>query len=598
MFLNKKLNIQTQFFVTYLCISIIIVSLFSSFFYKYISDILIQHEISAFDTVATSLMAQTDNALKTMDKVSINIGYSNLVKDNLNKYFNFSEPSHDDFSTLVALFVAINGSDHQVFHINLYDNSGQVIRFGTTATKDQVNLDSLEWVTEAEALNGHKLFSVPYSTNAMSNTSTISPHFISLYRAYYNKYKHQAGYIETIQKCKNIFSPIISYTQKSKDAMNVYVFNPDGALIFPYALSPDEDLSLYDHYYAITQNDNKLHSFTNPQTDKMELITYQVSSYSDWIYVCVQNEETILAPVKNFTNVLLAVVCIVFVFIVSVSYFMSKSLTRPIHQLLRTINKTKIHTLGDIHKPVLRTSFNEFDVLNEAFHSMSAELKISMHELIETREQELKSRSLALQSQMNPHFYYNSLASIMVLAENNQSEDVVTLCKSLSHIMRYITKGGSTEVSMEEEITYVEKYLYCMKVRYQSSLIYSINIPPKLMAMTIPKLLIQPLVENALKYGTNCLPLWEIKVEGIITDTYWSVSVTDSGPGFSDEALSRITKLIKHVNSQIGMPEIEINGMGLINVYSRWKLYCKKDFLFAYHNNEGGGCTVSIGRYF
>ncbi len=595
---RKRFNIQIQFFLTYLCISIMVIGLFSSFFYRYISDILIERETASFHTIASSFMTQTDNELRTMDKVSINISYSNLVKDAINDYFNFVAPTHNDFSSLIGLFVAINGADYEVFHINLYDMQGKTIRVGTSATKSSVNLKELDWVTEADELKGHKLLSKPYSTNSMSRTSKNNPYFISLYRTYYNKYRQQVGYIETIQKCKTIFSSIISYSKKNKDTLSVYVFDADGALIYPFEPLPSSNNSLYEHYYSITQNSHSLSTYKNPLSSKNELVTYETSNYSNWTYVCVQPEEIILAPVKSFTKLLLGVILIVLLLIIFLSYYMSKSLTRPINQLVDTIQQTKLDTLGHVEKDTFHTPFNEFDLLNEAFHSMRADLKTSMDELIETRQQELKSRTQALQSQINPHFYYNSLSSIMILAENQQCDDVVKLCKNLSHIMRYITKGNDTHVPISEELDYVSKYLYCMKVRYQSSLNYTLTIAPELLNLYVPKLIIQPLVENALKYGINDIPLWQIDITSKVTDTYWTISVADSGPGFSNEALNLINKRIEEANTHIGMPDLEIDGMGLLNVYSRWKLYCKTDFIFTYTNKESGGSIVTIGRYF
>ena len=88
----------------------------------------------------------------------------------------------------------------------------------------------------------------------------------------------------------------------------------------------------------------------------------------------------------------------------------------------------------------------------------------------------MKARSMALQTQINPHFYYNTLSSIIVLAENGDSETVVKMCRNLSRIMRYITNTTETTVTLKDELDYVQKYLYCMKVRYQSSLNYSIHV--------------------------------------------------------------------------------------------------------------------------
>ena len=204
---------------------------------------------------------------------------------------------------------------------------------------------------------------------------------------------------------------------------------------------------------------------------------------------------------------------------------------------------------------------------------------------------------MALQSQINPHFYYNSLSSIIILAENGRCEDVVTLCRSLGSIMRYIAKDSENTVTLGEEIDYIKKYLYCMKIRYQSSLNYHINIDESLLDIKIPKLIIQPLVENAIKYGTDCTPPWDIYIKSTVSDDYWRIDVIDSGNGFPDEIIETLNEKINNAKNHIGIPNIEIDGMGLVNVYSRWKLHCGNNIIFTFGNMEKGGGIVSIGRY-
>lgn len=99
----------------------------------------------------------------------------------------------------------------------------------------------------------------------------------------------------------------------------------------------------------------------------------------------------------------------------------------------------------------------------------------------------------------------------MILAENGDTKSVAGMCQNLSRIMRYVTDFKTRIVSIREELDYIREYLYCMKMRNQSSLHYELQIDDSLLDITIPKLCIHPLVENALKYGTNCSPPGESK---------------------------------------------------------------------------------------
>lgn len=596
----KKINIQMQFFLTYITIAVIVITIFSVFFYTYVSQILIERETSNLVTISESFMEQTDAALHTMDDVSLNIGYSNLVIAQLNEYFKKNSLAMSDMSDLVSLFVALNGVDYRVAQINVYGLNGLALTVGPYTKTSKTDLSQLDWVAQADEKKGFKTISLPYQSNAMLNNTSVSPSYFSLYRQLYDSYGRHIGYVETVQTCKKVFKGILSYQNaaKSKDRLDIYVYNENGSMVYPYEIQDDSDEeTIYDHYYQITSDTKNNRIYKNPITGKDELITSISSSYSGWTFVCAQEEAAIIAPVKAFSRILIFVVILVTIVVLLFSYLMSKSLTRPIHQLLKAFHKTKIDTLGFIKKDSMQTSFNEFDELNDAFYQMSTDLKTSMDDLLETRQQELKSRSLALQSQINPHLYYNSLSSIMVLAENGQTQEVISFSKNLTSMMRYITHGNMQIVTLLAEINYIKKYLYCMKIRHQSSLTYNINIDSALDTIEIPKLLIQPLVENALKYGTECEPPWSLNVESEVTPTYWLIHISDSGPGFTDEALALIESRFSQAEAFIGMPETKIDGLGMLNVYLRWRLFCKGNSIFRYSNKPEGGSIVSIGRY-
>ena len=176
---------------------------------------------------------------------------------------------------------------------------------------------------------------------------------------------------------------------------------------------------------------------------------------------------------------------------------------------------------------------------------------------------------------------------------------LTTVCELvLPLIMRYITNTAETTVTLREELDYVQKYLYCMKVRYQSSLNYSIDVDESLLDQPVPKLIIQPIVENAIKYGSDCEPPWTITISSTINQNSWQIDVTDTGPGFTEKAKKKINSDIMNAIRNPGMPALKINGLGTVNVFFRWKLFCKDDIIFRYGNTADGHGIVSIGRYF
>lgn len=367
-------------------------------------------------------------------------------------------------------------------------------------------------------------------------------------------------------------------------------------MIYPYDTS-EENAALIEKYYSLTETYASGSSFYSPLTKEKEYAAYDFSSYTGYTYMTVMPESMILAPVDQLLKILLGVVAILLIIAAFISYRLSRSIVRPIKHLKHIIQRLELDTLGKEKATSYPVSVNELEELYQAFQIMSDSMKDSMNQLMEAKEQEVKSRTLALQTQINPHFYYNTLSSIMVLAENGDTETVSKMCRNLSNIMRYITSTTSTIGPLREEIDYVQKYLYCMKVRYQTSLNYTIDIDEKLMDEKVPKLIIQPIVENAIKYGSNCEPPWHITIKGYILDDRWQIDIIDSGTGFTPQAIEKITKNIKKASQNPGMPELKINGLGTLNVYLRWSLFCKEDIIFTYGNTAENHGIVSIGRY-
>lgn len=556
---------------------------------------MISNEKAALATLNSSFAEQVDAAINDLDTTSANINYSSLMRDKLDSSFNL-DISETNLPELADLFVTINGTDLKADQINLYDMKGNVVKVGMITNTGVVDTDSLAWLPEVIELNGVKLIGDPYYTSAYSIAySNSSDWFLSVYRTYSNQYGRKVGAIETLKRCKNIFKSIISYQKRTAEHPDTYIFNPDGKMVFPFSIEESEK-ELYTYYYtALDTIDDKKASVNNPLTDEKEQLASYTSPYSHWTYITVQEEKIILRPVTRLIWILCLVVVGMLILSLMISYHLSRKMTNPIKHLKHIIQRMELDTFGQDQTASYDPAYLELIELYQAFQKMSEKLKVSMNELIDTRQQELKSRTLALQSQMNPHFYYNTLSCIIVLAENGKTEEVVTLCRSLSQIMRYITDNSSSIIELREEIDYVQKYLYCMKVRYQSSLTCTLDIEPELYSIMVPKLIIQPLVENAIKYGTDCIPPWNISVKGALFKDYWQIDVTDSGNGFSEENMQMLNEKIEAADANPGMPEMSINGLGLLNVYLRWKIYKKDAAIFSFGNTPEGHAYVSIG---
>ena len=275
----------------------------------------------------------------------------------------------------------------------------------------------------------------------------------------------------------------------------------------------------------------------SPTSNKRELLSYFHSDKTEWSTAIVTNEQELLSPLAAFTRMTIFRTVLILLIALLFSFIAAKRFTVPIAKLRMVIKKMNWETISSGEVIALDSGLNEIEELNVAFQRMNHKMKSSIDELLFSQSQEIKSKIHALQSQMNPHFLYNTLTTISVMAEANMNKEVVELCLKLSYMLRYISSDQSDFVAMEAEIEYTEAYLNYMQIRYREELHFTIEIDEALKAIPIPKLIIQPLVENALKYGIDSEPPWNIKVVGVIEDNQWKIAVEDDGTGFTEEAL-------------------------------------------------------------
>mgnify|MGYP003296192385 CR=1 FL=1 len=198
----------------------------------------------------------------------------------------------------------------------------------------------------------------------------------------------------------------------------------------------------------------------------------------------------------------------------------------------------------------------------------------------------------ALQQQINPHFLYNTLDSIAILAESDRSEDVVTMVTSLSTFFRNSLNKGNDILTLGTECSQVTSYLEIQQIRYSDILRYEISIPQELMDCMVPKLILQPLVENALYHGIkNRRGMGTITVTGQSDGNDLLLKVTDNGAGMDEAQLAELYRRM-HESEQTG------RGIGLGNISRRISiLYPEGSFRICSRPNRGTVIQFTIPQY-
>jgi two-component system sensor histidine kinase YesM len=605
---TKLKTIQANLFFSYSALIMASIIIFAVFFYYYTSTLLKNRASESHQSLCVSISEKLDAEVLKMNTVSMGICYSGLVKNHFYKHLSYNiNPDSESNELKVAkyynakelmdIFMAIIGPSQSVSQINLYDFNGEMIGAGIANSATKIALENKSWYQNVLQKNGAKYISAPHPDILLERIRGIQTDstYISLCRVLFDRDWTKQGIVEVEQDCDTIFYGLDDLANRDPSRKSIYVFNAENQLLFPYHQKTDRRIY---HYLNLTKPQITGAVSTNvlsPIDQAREIVTYTNSESTGWKVLIVESQQLVLAPVVTFTKIVIFG-CIGLLFLtLLISFGLAKKVTTPIQSIHRAIKKLDLDMLFAQTQPKLTSDLNELEELNVAFENMSVKLKQSMDALLLSQSQEMQSKMLALQSQMNPHFLYNTLATVIIMAEENMTDGVITMCKNVSHMLRYISSHKSPLVKLKAEIEYTQKYLECMKYRYRNHLSYEIDIDPRMNEIDIPKLVIQPLVENAIKHGARNEPPWKITVHAYQERDHWKVSTSDNGPGFTPENIAAIDRKIREIDAKGLLPSLELDGMGLINIYIRLKLLYQEEMLFQIANSNEGGALITIG---
>lgn len=267
----------------------------------------------------------------------------------------------------------------------------------------------------------------------------------------------------------------------------------------------------------------------------------------------------------------------------------TKSVTIPINSLQKTAERLG-H--GDLEARAEMHGLEEINVLARTFNKMSNEIA----ELMEKTKQEQKNLHEAelklLQAQINPHFLYNTLDSIVWMAEGGNGRQVVEMTTDLSDFFRTVLSGGNDYITIAEEECHIRSYLKIQKIRYEDILDYTIDIEPDIKKQMILKMILQPIVENALYHGIkNKRGGGKISIRGYAADDGILLEVKDNGTGMDEKTLKELQRKLDGEENGLKSGK---NSFGMYNVAQRLRMYYGSGADIAITSSMGIGTCVSI----
>lgn len=277
--------------------------------------------------------------------------------------------------------------------------------------------------------------------------------------------------------------------------------------------------------------------------------------------------------------------CIVVTVILITSAILT-SITKPIQELCRITSQIAEGNFSDRAKMETK---DELEVLSDSVNDMSENLEIMVHQIKEDERKMRYAELRLLQEQINPHFLYNTLDTIVWLIEGDDPEKAVDMVVALSEFFRLVLSKGKEYITIREEEQHIRGYLEIQQARYQDILDYEISIDPALYEYKILKLTLQPLVENSLYHGIKYKRAkGKIWVTGKMEADRILLCVEDNGVGMDAEEVSRL-------QAEIGKPCKETEkGFGLANVNERIRMNFGMEYGMTIESEKGRGTKVSI----
>lgn len=316
-------------------------------------------------------------------------------------------------------------------------------------------------------------------------------------------------------------------------------------------------------------------------------VSSRFSEYTGWRSVGVLSEAEYTASIKQIYGILAMCILLCVVLCVVLAVKLSDTVTRPLFALQRLMKKVEE---GDFSVRFHSDYTDEIGHLGNSFNRMLERSNNLIQELYVEKQARLEAQLKTLQEQIKPHFLYNTLDTISWMARMHGADDVVKLVDALTNMFRVGLSRGKDFIPLKDEKRHVQNYLYIQKTRYADKLGYDISIPEELDEVTVPKLILQPLVENAIYHGIKLKPGGgTITVTGYQDGRDLTLSVRDNGAGVAPDRLALIQKQL----SEPGGVDTKV-GFGLFYVAERISLCYGKDYGVTIESVEGEGTTVTI----
>lgn len=530
-------------------------------------------------TIIQQMNQNIDSYIDYMENTS----YLVSSNEDVQKYLFGDTADPEARDRILSQFETILDSRSDILNLGIIAENGRMlINNGQRLTNQDLDIHSQEWYTNA--LEGRESVYLT-SSHVQHIISGERPWVITLSRGIRNK---EMG---TGQEKEGVFFIDLNYSAISELCDQSMVGNQG------YAFIVDADGNIVYHpqqqqLYNELQTEN-IDLVMNAGSDivtwgdgiNKKMYSISRSEKTGWTVVdCVRVEE-LLRRSNEAQSIYVLVAMGLMAVALFFSRFVAKSITLPIQRLCDSMERVQE---GDFSvSDIVVDSENEIGSLTKSFNVMTQRIHELMAQNIREQEAKRKSELKALQSQINPHFLYNTLDSIIWMAEGKKNEEVVLMTASLARLLRQSISNEDELVSIGQEIEYARGYLTIQKMRYKDKLEFRIEVEPSILNIRLIKLVLQPVIENAIYHGLKYKESRGLLlVKGFMKNGNAVLQVIDDGVGMDQETLDHIYERHK--------VDYHSNGVGIYNVQKRLQLYYGNEYGIVYESKPGEGTTATI----
>ena len=517
-----------------------------------------------------------DAYLRRMMRLS-DTAYYSVIKD--------ADLAEEDLSE--ALDLLYENNRDALVSIALFSEEGDLIASTPlVGLKNSVNPEKESWFTTAMDRIENLHFSTPHVQNLFEDPDYQYRWVVSLSR---QVEMTRAGAIESGVLLVDMSFGGIEQICKDVDLSStgyLYLIDGDGEIIY----HPRQQL-----IYAGLLEENNLAAAGYTDGSHQETfggtrreVTVKTVGYTGWKLVGVVPSENLWDNYGQLVLFFLFVVLFSVFLLVFVNLRLSEWITAPVKKLDRAVKELE-HGSTEVDFDV--GGPGEMEHLSHSVRSMVSTMRHLMDDIIEQEEQKRRSELEVLQSQINPHFLYNTLDSVIWMTENGRTDDAVVMLTSLARFFRISLSRGSSIIPIRDELEHARHYLTIQKMRYKNKFSATITAEDGVESLCTIKLIVQPILENAIYHGMAYADGdGEITVRAFRDGGDVLIEVSDNGPGMPEE----VVESLLNPNGPAAAAGAKGSGIGFRNVHRRIRLTFGADYGLTIFSEPDDGTTVRI----